>query len=169
MVFNKNHFSKQVCGTRDRSRPPPLHGKCHLKFPFWFFEPFPYLQSEGELKKKTEEEFCIHVKDFFRLARTHLVNLVQWYDHHIIVVSFWRWSSPSLWRCHCKCSRRGRWLHVPPSCALNNFEKSIPQLLQCHCWCMTRVGRSRMCRSHSYRSEDNLRQAAKPGMRSISS
>ena len=22
--------------------PPPLHGKCHLKFPFWFFEPFPY-------------------------------------------------------------------------------------------------------------------------------
>ena len=47
-----------------------------------------YLQSEGELKKKTEEEFCIHVKDFFRLARTHLVNLVQWYDHHIIVVSF---------------------------------------------------------------------------------
>ena len=47
-----------------------------------------YLQSEGELKKKTEEKFCIHVKDFFRLARTHLVNLVQWYDHHIIVVSF---------------------------------------------------------------------------------
>ena len=22
--------------------PPPLHGKCHLKFPFWFFEPLPY-------------------------------------------------------------------------------------------------------------------------------
>ena len=21
--------------------PPPLHGKCHLKFPFWLFEPFP--------------------------------------------------------------------------------------------------------------------------------
>ena len=47
-----------------------------------------YLQSEGELKKKTEEEFCVHVKEFFRLARTHLVNLVQRDDHHIIVVSF---------------------------------------------------------------------------------
>ena len=23
------------------SSPPPLHGKCHLKFPFWFFAPFP--------------------------------------------------------------------------------------------------------------------------------
>ena len=22
-------------------RPPPLHGKCHLKFPFWFFAPLP--------------------------------------------------------------------------------------------------------------------------------
>ena len=22
--------------------PPPLHGKCHLKFPFWFFAHLPY-------------------------------------------------------------------------------------------------------------------------------
>ena len=27
------------------SRPPPLHGKNHLKFPFWFFEPFPKIAS----------------------------------------------------------------------------------------------------------------------------
>ena len=26
------------------SRPPPLHGKCHLKFPFWLFEPLPNLK-----------------------------------------------------------------------------------------------------------------------------
>ena len=25
------------------SRPPPFHGKCHLKFPFWLFAHFPYL------------------------------------------------------------------------------------------------------------------------------
>ena len=26
------------------SRPtPPLHGKCHLKFPFWLFDSFPYV------------------------------------------------------------------------------------------------------------------------------
>ena len=29
------------------SRPsPPLHGKCHLKFPFWFFETFPYIKCD---------------------------------------------------------------------------------------------------------------------------
>ena len=27
------------------SRPPPLHGKCHLKFPFWLFDYFPYPAS----------------------------------------------------------------------------------------------------------------------------
>ena len=31
------------------SRPPPLHGEYHLKFPFWFFQPFPYL---GIIPKK---------------------------------------------------------------------------------------------------------------------
>ena len=30
--------------TRD---PPPLHGKCHLKFPFWFSAPFPKKISCG--------------------------------------------------------------------------------------------------------------------------
>ena len=38
-VFLKNHFSC-VGGTRDPPPPPsPLHGKIHLKFPFWLFEP----------------------------------------------------------------------------------------------------------------------------------
>ena len=27
--------------------PPPLHGKCHLKFPFWFFAHLPYLFVVG--------------------------------------------------------------------------------------------------------------------------
>ena len=27
------------------SRPPPLHGKYHLKFPFWLLEPLPYYNS----------------------------------------------------------------------------------------------------------------------------
>ena len=43
-----------------RDPPPPLHGKCHLKFPFWLFEPFPYKKKENiqsaEEKKKTEKE-----------------------------------------------------------------------------------------------------------------
>ena len=28
--------------SRPPGDPPPLHGKCHLKFPFWFSAPFPY-------------------------------------------------------------------------------------------------------------------------------
>ena len=36
---------------------PPLHGKCHLKFPFCFFEPFPL--REGV-------KFCL--ADFFAAA-----------------------------------------------------------------------------------------------------
>ena len=37
---------------------------------------YDYLQSEWELKKQIEEEFRVDVKNFFRLPRTHLVNLV---------------------------------------------------------------------------------------------
>ena len=37
MVFNKNHFQNRYVALETPSRPPPpLHGKCHLKFPFWF-------------------------------------------------------------------------------------------------------------------------------------
>ena len=38
--FQKNHFSEFF---RDPLETPPFHGKFHLKFPFWFFETFPYL------------------------------------------------------------------------------------------------------------------------------
>ena len=37
---------------------------------------YDYLQSEWELKKQIEEKFRVDVKNFFRLPRTHLVNLV---------------------------------------------------------------------------------------------
>ena len=37
---------------------------------------YDYLQSEWKLKKQIEEEFRVDVKNFFRLSRTHLVNLV---------------------------------------------------------------------------------------------
>ena len=41
MVFKKIIFQNRYVALETPSRPPPLHGKCHLKFPFWFFEPFP--------------------------------------------------------------------------------------------------------------------------------
>ena len=42
MVFKKIIFQNSLMANETPSRPPPLHGKCHLKFPFWFFAPFPY-------------------------------------------------------------------------------------------------------------------------------
>ena len=49
MVFKKIIFQKSLMANETPSRPPsPLHGKCHLKFPFWFFAPFPYLRYYSE-------------------------------------------------------------------------------------------------------------------------
>ena len=45
------------------SRPPPLHGKCHLKFPFWFFDSVPY--KEGWTRAETKQAQWAHtVTDF---------------------------------------------------------------------------------------------------------
>ena len=41
MVFKKIIFQNSLMANETPSRPPPLHGKCHLKFPFWFSAPFP--------------------------------------------------------------------------------------------------------------------------------
>ena len=45
MVFKKIIFQNSLMANETPSRPPPLHGKCHLKFPFWFFAPFPNIYS----------------------------------------------------------------------------------------------------------------------------
>ena len=34
-------FQNRYVALETPPRPPPLHGKCHLKFPFWFFESVP--------------------------------------------------------------------------------------------------------------------------------
>ena len=38
-------FQNRYVALETPSRPTPLHGKCHLKFPFWFFESVPKLWS----------------------------------------------------------------------------------------------------------------------------
>ena len=42
MVFKKIIFQKSLMANETPPRPPPLHGKCHLKFPFWLFDYLPY-------------------------------------------------------------------------------------------------------------------------------
>ena len=39
--FKKNHFQKRYVALETPPRPPPPPGKCHLKFPFWFFARLP--------------------------------------------------------------------------------------------------------------------------------
>ena len=34
-------FQNRYMALETPSRPPPLHGKCYLKFPFWFFDSVP--------------------------------------------------------------------------------------------------------------------------------
>ena len=41
MVFKKIIFQNRYVALETPWRPTPLHGKCHLKFPFWFFAHLP--------------------------------------------------------------------------------------------------------------------------------
>ena len=45
-------------------RPP--NGKCHLKFPFWLFEPFPYVHSFSLVKTQILCQQPLNVFEFFR-------------------------------------------------------------------------------------------------------
>ena len=42
-------FQNRYVALETPSRPPPLHGKNHLKFPFWSLEPFPKGLSFGHM------------------------------------------------------------------------------------------------------------------------
>ena len=50
MVFKKIIFQNSLMANETPSRPPPLHGKCHLKFPFWFSA---YLPNWNHITSKT--------------------------------------------------------------------------------------------------------------------
>ena len=51
MVFKKIIFQNRYVALETPSRPPaPLHGKYHLKFPFWLSAPLPYHQTNKYLK-----------------------------------------------------------------------------------------------------------------------
>ena len=44
MVFKKIIFQNRYVALETPPRPPPLHGKYHLKFPFWLFAHLPNLK-----------------------------------------------------------------------------------------------------------------------------
>ena len=62
------------------------NGKCHLKFPFWFFDSFPYAKS---LTNVIIAVHCHHVKGF----RISSVNLTcQWQLFEVVEFLSWRHS-----------------------------------------------------------------------------
>ena len=49
MVFKKIIFQNRYVALETPSRPPPLHGKYHLKFPFWLSTHLPYILSNVKI------------------------------------------------------------------------------------------------------------------------
>ena len=86
--FKKNHFSKNVNGTRD---PPPLHGKCRFKFPFWLLEPFPYHYS-----------MIIHYTQLWILSRLHSYIPASAFIIFILFIAQWN-GDLNLWSQHYHC------------------------------------------------------------------
>ena len=51
MVFKKIIFQNSLMANETPSRPPPpLHGKCHLKFPFWLLAHLPNLNYDPKIQ-----------------------------------------------------------------------------------------------------------------------
>ena len=82
MVFNKNHFSKQVCGTRDPP-PPPFMANAILNFHFDFLTPsllnFPCMMNLGLDNNNLNKYLCFslstHFKDRYGSYRYTLLGL----------------------------------------------------------------------------------------------
>ena len=73
MVFKKIIFQNSLMANETPSRPPPLHGKCHLKFPFWFSAPFPY-----HIQCKSVSHTLFHIKTCLKCDSgcTLFINIV---------------------------------------------------------------------------------------------
>ena len=75
MVFKKIIFQNRYVALETPSRLPPLHGKYHLKFPFWLLAPFPYLSLSLYL---ISCDNCDYVVWFLiKSSNTHKVHSMQ--------------------------------------------------------------------------------------------
>ena len=102
MVFKKIIFQNSLMANETPPRPPPLHGKCHLKFPFWFFDSVPYWSDMGPKKVTvvTKSWRGWHLVDIVPLvthnvfASLHLIAHIQCASLHNTVFrnNGWRWN-----------------------------------------------------------------------------
>ena len=117
-------FQNRYVAIETPSRPPPLHGKSHLKFPFWLFEPLPYyacdnpmMQFLGALKRVIfhtglifHQCFCICILYVSNKFNEKATSLQMWIcTHH---TNDWFLDGQIIHQFECECYIFGRWLQI---------------------------------------------------------
>ena len=69
--LKKSIFQNRYVALETPSRPPlPLHGKNHLKFPFWLFDNLPYLDDENDCEVDGRNKWSRRSKFFVATSRS---------------------------------------------------------------------------------------------------
>ena len=107
---SKRFLIKIICQNRyvaleTPSRPsPPLHGKCHLKFPFWLLAPFPYPQiilSEDIFATKQMDMSRFNIPSLLAISVSWQSLLVQNWAIHLSLVD-----RCSCWQTNYECDKK---------------------------------------------------------------
>ena len=91
--LKKSFFKIGMWHSRPPRDPPPLHGKNHLKFPFWFFEPFP----------KQAHKPSKQISQIWKLTNTNVsetVTVVPWANYLHFYEQQVKDSWKTFWKCH---------------------------------------------------------------------
>ena len=113
MVFKKIIFQNRYVAPETPSRPP-LHGKCHLKFPFWFFDYLPNPEMHCSLGNVFTQPSQGHIISYHMtngclcyvpISEPDISNLPRYLKKTVIKAHFpsprnWIWSSAhKFWIC----------------------------------------------------------------------
>ena len=71
MVFKKIIFQNRYVALETPSRPPSLHGKNHLKFPFWLFDTLPYTIAGKSC-------LVFRIINYWNVFKIHSIQELQW-------------------------------------------------------------------------------------------
>ena len=82
--FSKKSFFRIGIWHSRPPRDPPFHGKCHLKFPFWFFEPLPYSFTYLVSKNLSYKSFFLLKTSFEYLSD----DCIAIYFHSAFIFSY---------------------------------------------------------------------------------
>ena len=106
MVFKKIIFQNRYVALETPSRP--LHGKCHLKFPFWLFDSFPNPTSIHSI-------YSDRISSIPYLLFTILIDASMFQTFiDSSSIRYWAWQKNRNWHLH---------FHISPCCCENSFKK----------------------------------------------